>query len=653
MYLHGLNILIIKRKEANQKLGNILTNEEKCQGCNKCIRNCPVEANISYILDNKVKVKINYDRCIECGECIQSCEHDARTYSDDTARFFRDLEQGKPLTVLAAPSIRVNFPEYRKLFGYLKSLGVRVFFDVSFGADITTWGYLKAIEEKGLKTVIAQPCPVVVNYIEMIRPDLLEQLSPVHSPMMCAAIYLKKYAHNEFDFAMLSPCIAKKGEFTNTGDLIKYNVTFRELNNYLKVNNINYLTYPEEDFSDIPCSLGCLYSRPGGLRENVEELNPNAWVKQVEGPHVAYNYLDIYDERMKERKEVPLLVDILNCEHGCNIGTASVISKKVIDDIDFQFNQMKKKKRAETEQDKKGVFKKSEKKRIQWLNEYFDQNLKLDDFIRTYDYNCQAPVLKIPSIDELDHVYETMHKLDEESRTINCTACGYETCEEMAIAIYNELNVSNNCIYYSQHELERKNIEIEKMLAQIQEISEKHFEYGKKLEEHVTKMKSSIHEMFEANERSATNLNDISNKVNYNTEKTIVLKDNLDTMREKLNNFAQGSNQIINIAQQTNLLALNASIEAARAGESGRGFAVVAEEVRKLAEESNLVAQSTINDEKSMLDLISGIVNVASQLEMEMSDINEYLTQLSGAVEEITVKNEEFLNYADNILEEQ
>lgn len=47
---------------------------------------------------------------------------------------------------------------------------------------------------------------------------------------------------------------------------------------------------------------------------------------------------------------------------------------------------------------------------------------------------------------------------------------------------------------------------------------------------------------------------------------------------------------ITGIADQTNLLALNAAIEAARAGDAGRGFAVVAEEVRKLAEESNVAA---------------------------------------------------------------
>ncbi len=115
------------------------------------------------------------------------------TDHDDTETFLADLAAGEPISVLIAPSFRANYPdEYERVLGGLKALGVRHFINVSFGADITTWGYLRYIQEHDFTVGISQPCPAVVTYIEKYIPQLLPSLFPVQSPLMCAAIYARK-----------------------------------------------------------------------------------------------------------------------------------------------------------------------------------------------------------------------------------------------------------------------------------------------------------------------------------------------------------------------------------------------------------------------------------------------------------------------------
>jgi methyl-accepting chemotaxis protein len=84
----------------------------------------------------------------------------------------------------------------------------------------------------------------------------------------------------------------------------------------------------------------------------------------------------------------------------------------------------------------------------------------------------------------------------------------------------------------------------------------------------------------------------------------------LGNRTRQIQNFVS---QIGSIADQTNLLALNAAIEAARAGEAGRGFAVVAEEVRKLAEDSNIAAKNIADLASQITSDLDNIVTFAQE----------------------------------------
>lgn len=166
----------------------IFTNDQ-CVGCNKCIRECPsLLANIAK--DGCIAVDV--EKCIQCGACFEACRHQARDYEDDTDVFLNDLKHGKSFSVIVAPAFVANYPDsYKKIFGYLKSLGVNHIYSVSYGADITTWAYIKYILETGKYGLISQPCPAIVNYVETYEPELISSLVPIHSPMMATAVYVK------------------------------------------------------------------------------------------------------------------------------------------------------------------------------------------------------------------------------------------------------------------------------------------------------------------------------------------------------------------------------------------------------------------------------------------------------------------------------
>lgn len=630
---------------------SVVFTNENCTGCNKCVRECPVL--LSNVATKVGEVTVDYEKCISCGACFKVCTHNAREYLDDTNKFFEDLKRGKKLSVIVAPAFIANYPkEYKKILGYLKSKGVNHVYSVSFGADITTWAYLKYITENNFIEGISQPCPAIVDYIEKYIPELIPRLMPIQSPMICMAIYIKKYLHISDDLVFISPCIAKKTEIDdkNTFGYVKYNVTFSKLMNYI---GNDYAICQEYD-DELEYGFGSIYPMPGGLKENVEHfLGKDQVIRQIEGEKEAYKYLSDYLERVSSRKELPFMVDILNCSKGCIYGTATEKSRNT-DDVFLALNKL----RGSYKEDikKVGIFKyrstspwskeSSTDVRLENLMNFFSE-LDINDFIRKY--SIRGIKVSEPSDLDYNNIFNSLNKFSRESREINCGACGYSTCREMAKAIYNNVNIKDNCIHYVKDLAEA---EKEDLLQIREKEAEEHKIHDEKLEEIIVtfkNLKGMLDDLGSANEASANeatnmanNIGEISQFCNELTKSLAVFKDFIDIYK--------GTNQDIStIASQTNLLSLNASIEAARAGDAGRGFSVVADEIRNLSVSTKSLIEQ---NDKQAADILPKIISSIENVEKLIKDIeivSEEVTTIAANTEEISAQTESVQVVADEL----
>ena len=409
--------------------GLIGVNEERCIGCNACIRVCPSpEANSVKILENgKVVTAINSDKCIACGECIKVCKAKARDYDDDIDKFFKDLKERK-IIVIAHPSIKTAFPgTWQAVLKWFKQNGADGVYDGSYGADICTWGYVRAIEQGNAKNVISSHCPAVVKYMEIYHPDETRDLSPVHSPISCEAIYIRDFIKKNYAVAALTPCPAMKLEFESTGHA-EYNITFKRLKEYFRRKKVDFNKALEGDqhydFDDqVQGCMGGIFPTPGGLRYNLSINIPDIIAVNSDGADSIYKELDQYCELPAHRH--PQVFEALSCSGGCGCGCGignegeqtGVEIKAIMREVEIDARNRRK--TALNGVDKQ--FK------------IFDDRINPKSLMR--NYSSDGKVTPAPSDADLDAAFAKLGLNNEYDRKIDCGACGYSSCAEMARAV--------------------------------------------------------------------------------------------------------------------------------------------------------------------------------------------------------------------------
>jgi len=371
--------------------------KSNCKNCYKCIRYCPVKSirfsgNQAHIIGNE---------CILCGHCFVVCPQNAKEIADETERAKVLLSEEAPVFVSLAPSFIANYHvgigAMRKA---LKKLGFADVEETAIGATIVKNEYERMLREDRRDIVISSCCHSVNLLIQKYFPSLLPYLANTVSPMQAHSLDIKK-RYPGAKTVFVGPCLAKKDEADYYGGIVDAVLTFEELTAWLAEENIIL----EQEVDDIEESRARMFPTTGGILHTMTERLPGYTYMAIDGTQNCIAALkDIEDGQIHK-----CFIEMSACAGSCVSGP--VMEKKNLSSI----------------------------REMQVVSGYAgkeDFAVSQPESVALYK-NFEPIVKKLqkPGEEEIRTVLKNMGKTKPEDE-LNCGSCGYDTCREKAIAIY-------------------------------------------------------------------------------------------------------------------------------------------------------------------------------------------------------------------------
>ncbi|WP_434688942.1 [Fe-Fe] hydrogenase large subunit C-terminal domain-containing protein [Hungatella sp. SB206] len=402
----------------------------KCKHCYKCVRNCEVKA----IMIKDERAEIMPDKCILCGKCMQVCPQSAKTLVSDLNTVKGYIANHIPTVVSIAPSYMglLKYKTIGQINAALRKLGFADVRETSEGAAMVTAEYARLLEEGEMETIITTCCPSVNDLIEIYYPQLIPYMAPIVSPMIAHGKMLKEELGPNVKVVFLGPCIAKKKE---AGDVrhdscIDAVLNFNDINRWLNEEEITIEDCEDIPFRHLDPKVNRLYPVTNGVVNSVLATEEKKDGYRKFYVHGARNCIDLCESMV--RGEIKgCFIEMNMCSGGC-------IKGPTVEDESISRFKVKLDMEETIEKD---PAKKSEVEEI--VNKISFNKLFMD----------RSPREPMPTEAQIQEILKKTGKTKPEDE-LNCGACGYSTCREKAIAVFQKKAELGMCIPFMHEKAE-------------------------------------------------------------------------------------------------------------------------------------------------------------------------------------------------------